>query len=215
SRSPGGHPPIPAGGDLVRDPLAHLRDPLDDAAAAAFDTATRPLGPGDPAVPALSRAAVDGDPTAFSLPRAMLRPKDAPFTFSFSGLKTAVARTVETLERAGEPVPVADIAASFEQAVVDVLVTKSLRAVRERDLDTLVIVGGVAANARLRAIAQERCDAEGIELRIPPPRLCTDNGAMIAAVGDLLVRSGAQPSGLGIAADPSAVLHGAQLPLLR
>ena len=145
----------------------------------------------------------------------MLRPGDAPFTFSFSGLKTSVARTVETLERAGEPVPVADIAASFEQAVVDVLVTKALRAVQERGLGTLVIVGGVAANARLRAVAQERCDAAGVELRIPPPRLCTDNGAMIAAVGDLLVRSGAAPSGLSIAADPSAVLHGAQLPLLR
>ena len=119
------------------------------------------------------------------------------------------------LFRSGEPVPVADIAASFEQAVVDVLVAKAVRAVQERGLDTLVIVGGVAANARLRAVAQERCDAAGIELRIPPPRLCTDNGAMIAAVGDLLVRSGAEPSGLSIAADPSAVLHGAQLPLPR
>lgn len=98
---------------------------------------------------------------------------------------------------------------------MDVLVTKSLRAVRERALDTLVIVGGVAANARLRAVAQEKCEAAGITLRIPPPRLCTDNGAMIAAVGDLLVRSGAEPSGLRIAADPSAVLHGAQLPLPR
>ena len=146
----------------------------------------RLLGLGYPGGPAISRAAVDGDPTAYSFPRAMLRPKDAPYTFSFSGLKTAVARTVETLERAGEPVPVADIAASFEQAVVDVLVTKSLRAVRERALDTLVIVGGVAANARLRAVAQEKCEAAGITLRIPPPRLCTDNGAMIAAVGDLL-----------------------------
>ena len=211
----GGHTSLLAVGDLVRDPIEHLGDTLDDAAGEAFDKVSRLLGLGYPGGPAISRAAVDGDPTAFSFPRAMLRPKDHPFTFSFSGLKTAVARTVETLERAGEPVPVADIAASFEQAVVDVLVTKSLRAVRERDLDTLVIVGGVAANARLRAAAREACDAAGIELRIPPPRLCTDNGAMIAAVGDLLVRSGADASGLGIAADPSAVLHGAQLPLPR
>ena len=145
----------------------------------------------------------------------MLRPGDAPFSFSFSGLKTAVARTVETIRRAGDEVPVADIAASFEQAVVDVLVTKAIRAVQERGLGTLVIVGGVAANARLREVAAERCAAAGIELRVPPPRLCTDNGAMIAAVGDLLVRSGAEASGLGIAADPSAVLHGAQLPLPR
>ena len=211
----GGHTSILAVGDLVRDPIEHLGDTLDDAAGEAFDKVSRLLGLGYPGGPAISRAAATGDPTAFAFPRAMLRPGDAPYTFSFSGLKTAVARTVETMERAGQAVPVADVAASFEQAVVDVLVTKALRAVQERGLDTLVIVGGVAANARLRAAAQERCDALGVTLRIPPIRLCTDNGAMIAAIGDLLVRSGAEPSGLGIPADPSAVLHGAQLPLLR
>ncbi|MGY5764918.1 tRNA (adenosine(37)-N6)-threonylcarbamoyltransferase complex transferase subunit TsaD [Brachybacterium sp. DNPG3] len=211
----GGHTSILAVGDLVRDPIEHLGDTLDDAAGEAFDKVSRLLGLGYPGGPAISRAAVDGDPSAFRFPRAMLRPGDAPYTFSFSGLKTAVARTVETIERAGEVVPVADVAASFEQAVVDVLVTKAVRAVQDRGLDTLVIVGGVAANARLRAAAQARCDELGIALRIPPISLCTDNGAMIAAVGDLLVRSGAEPSGLGIAADPSAVLHGAQLPLLR
>ncbi|MFC0673434.1 tRNA (adenosine(37)-N6)-threonylcarbamoyltransferase complex transferase subunit TsaD [Brachybacterium hainanense] len=211
----GGHTSILHVGDLVRDPIEHLGDTLDDAAGEAFDKVSRLLGLGYPGGPAISRAATGGDPAAFAFPRAMLRPGDAPYTFSFSGLKTAVARTVEKIERAGEQVPVADIAASFEQAVVDVLVTKALRAVEDRGLSTLVIVGGVAANARLRAVAAERCAARGIELRVPPPRLCTDNGAMIAAVGDLLVRSGAEPSGLGIAADPSAVLHGAQLPLLR
>ena len=211
----GGHTSILAVGDLVRDPIEHLGDTLDDAAGEAFDKVSRLLGLGYPGGPAISRAAATGDPTAFAFPRAMLRPGDAPYTSSFSGLKTAVARTVETMERAGQAVPVADVAASFEQAVVDVLVTKALRAVQERGLDTLVIVGGVAANARLRAAAQERCDALGVTLRIPPIRLCTDNGAMIAAIGDLLVRSGAEPSGLGIPADPSAVLHGAQLPLLR
>lgn len=211
----GGHTSILAVGDLVRDPIVHLGDTLDDAAGEAFDKVARLLGLGYPGGPAISRAAATGDPTAFAFPRAMLRPGDAPFTFSFSGLKTAVARTVETIRRAGDEVPVADIAASFEQAVVDVLVTKAIRAVQERGLDTLVIVGGVAANARLREVAAERCAAAGVELRVPPPRLCTDNGAMIAAVGDLLVRSGAEASGLGIAADPSAVLHGAQLPLPR
>lgn len=211
----GGHTSILAVGDLVRDPIEHLGDTLDDAAGEAFDKVARLLGLGYPGGPAISRAASTGDPTAFAFPRAMLRPGDAPFSFSFSGLKTAVARTVETIRRAGDEVPVADIAASFEQAVVDVLVTKAIRAVQERDLGTMVIVGGVAANARLREVAAERCAAAGIELRVPPPRLCTDNGAMIAAVGDLLVRSGAEASGLGIAADPSAVLHGAQLPLPR
>lgn len=211
----GGHTSILAVGDLVRDPIEHLGDTLDDAAGEAFDKVSRLLGLGYPGGPAISRAAAGGDPTAFSFPRAMLRQGDAPYTFSFSGLKTAVARTVETIERAGEAVPVADVAASFEQAVVDVLVTKAVRAVRGRGLDTLVIVGGVAANARLREAARQRCESLGITLRIPPIRLCTDNGAMIAAIGDLLVRSGAEPSGLGIPADPSAVLHGAQLPLLR
>ncbi|PWH05377.1 tRNA (adenosine(37)-N6)-threonylcarbamoyltransferase complex transferase subunit TsaD [Brachybacterium endophyticum] len=209
----GGHTSVLHVKDLVRDPIEHLGDTLDDAAGEAFDKVSRLLGLGYPGGPAISKAAVGGDPEAFSFPRAMLRPGDAPYAFSFSGLKTAVARTVETIERAGDAVPVADIAASFEQAVVDVLVTKSLRAVQEKGLETLVIVGGVAANQRLRAVAQERCDAAGVELRIPPIRLCTDNGAMIAAVGDLLVRADAEADGLGIAADPSAVLHGAQLPL--
>ena len=211
----GGHTSILQVGDLVRDPIEHLGDTLDDAAGEAFDKVARLLGLGYPGGPVISRAAEDGDPTAFSFPRAMLRPGDAPYTFSFSGLKTAVARTVESIERSGEAVPVADIAASFEQAVVDVLVAKAVRAVRDRGLDTLVIVGGVAANARLRAVASEECARHGITLRIPAPRLCTDNGAMIAAVGDLLARAGAEPSPLGIAADPSAVLHGAQLPLPR
>lgn len=211
----GGHTSILAVGDLVRDPIEHLGDTLDDAAGEAFDKVSRLLGLGYPGGPAISRAAVDGDPTAFSFPRAMMRPGDDPYTFSFSGLKTAVARTVETLERRGEPVPVADIAASFEQAVVDVLVAKAVRAVTERGLDTLVIVGGVAANARLRAEAAQACAERGIDLRIPPPRLCTDNGAMIAAVGDLLARAGVPAHALAIGADPSAVLHGAQLPLLR
>lgn len=209
----GGHTSILAVGDLVRDPIEHLGDTLDDAAGEAFDKVARLLGLGYPGGPVISRAAVGGDPTAFAFPRAMMRSGDAPYTFSFSGLKTAVARTVETIQRRGEAVPVADIAASFEQAVVDVLVAKSVRAVRERGLDTLVIVGGVAANARLRECAAAACDAAGITLRVPPMRLCTDNGAMIAAVGDMLARAGAERSSLGIAADPSAVLHGAQLPL--
>ncbi|MCL6423791.1 tRNA (adenosine(37)-N6)-threonylcarbamoyltransferase complex transferase subunit TsaD [Brachybacterium sp. JHP9] len=209
----GGHTSILHVRDLVRDPIVHLGDTLDDAAGEAFDKVARLLGLGYPGGPVVSKAAAGGDPRAFTFPRALMRGGDAPYMFSFSGLKTAVARTVETIERDGAAVPIADIAASFEQAVVDVLVAKALKAVREKDLQTLVIVGGVAANARLRTSAQEACDRAGIELRIPPISLCTDNGAMIAAVGDLLVRAGAEPSGLAIPADPSAVLHGAQLPL--
>lgn len=209
----GGHTSILEVRDLVRDPIVHLGDTLDDAAGEAFDKVARLLGLGYPGGPAISRVAAGGNAEAFRFPRAMLRTGDEPYTFSFSGLKTAVARVVETLERSGNEIPVADISASFEQAVVDVLVTKAIRACKDLHLSTLVIVGGVAANARLRAEAQAACDCEGIELRVPRPSLCTDNGAMIAAVGDLLVRAGAPSSGLGISADPSAVLHGAQLPL--
>jgi N6-L-threonylcarbamoyladenine synthase len=106
---------------------------------------------------------------------------------------------------------VADVAASFQEAVADTLTRKALRACAEQRVDTLVVVGGVAANSRVRALAQERCDASGVELRVPPMRLCTDNGAMIAAIGDLLIRDGAAPSAPSLAAIPTVELRQAQL----
>ena len=120
--------------------------------------------------------------------------------FSFSGLKTAVARWVEAKQRAGEPIPIADVAASFQEAVVDVLTRKTITACIERGVEHLQIGGGVAANSRLRAMAQERCDAAGIGLRVPRAGLCTDNGAMVAALGVRLVESGAIPSELDFSA---------------
>ena len=128
-----------------------------------------------------------------------------------SGLKTAVARWVERCKSHGRPVPVPDVAASFQEAVADVLTAKALLACRRQRVDTLVVVGGVAANSRIRALAEQRCAEAGITLRVPPMRLCTDNGAMIAAVGDLLVRSGAEPTGLAVSARPSVILSRAQL----
>jgi N6-L-threonylcarbamoyladenine synthase len=125
------------------------------------------------------------------------------FDFSFSGLKTAVARWVEARERSGEPVPVADVAASFQEAVVDVLTRKAVLACRENGVENLQIGGGVAANSRLRAMAQERCDAAGITLRVPRPGLCTDNGAMVAALGAQMVLKGRTPSELSLPADSS------------
>ncbi len=125
------------------------------------------------------------------------------FDFSFSGLKTAVARWVEAREASGEPVPVADVAASFQEAVVDVLTRKALLACTEHGVDHLVIGGGVAANSRLRALAQERCDAAGVVLRVPRPGLCTDNGAMVAALGAELVSRGRVPGSLDLPADSS------------
>lgn len=205
----GGHTSLLFVRDLVRTPIVHLSDTFDDAAGEAFDKVARLLGLPYPGGPSIDRAARDGDPTAVAFPRPLTASSDPPLGFSFSGLKTAVARYVEAQRDPG--VSVADVAASFQEAVVDVLTRKALLACREQDVDTLVIVGGVAANSRLRALAQLRCDAAGIELRVPPMRLCTDNGAMIAAIGDLLVRDGAEPSAPDFGAIPTIELTGAQL----
>jgi N6-L-threonylcarbamoyladenine synthase len=181
--------------------LVELGATVDDAAGEAYDKVARLLGLPFPGGPPIDRLAPDGDAAAIPFPRAMTGPHDAPFAFSFSGLKTAVARWVEARQRAGEPVPVADVAASFQEAVVDVLTAKAVRAAKESGVGYLLIGGGVAANSRLRALAQERCDAAGLRLRVPPPRLCTDNGAMVAALGAQLVQSGAAASALDLAAD--------------
>ena len=142
-------------------------------------------------------------PRRSRFPRGLTGPRDAPYDFSFSGLKTAVARWVEARQRAGEPVPVADVAASFQEAVADVLTAKAVRACRDHGVDHLVLGGGVAANSRLRALAEERCAAAGIVLRVPSPRLCTDNGAMVAALGSRLVAAGVAPSAPDLGADSS------------
>ncbi len=207
----GGHTSLLLVSDLARDPIVHLGDTVDDAAGEAFDKVARLLGLPYPGGPAIGAAATEGDGTAIAFPRALTGPRDPAYDFSFSGLKTAVARWVERCRRDGRDVPVADVAASFQEAAVDVLTRKSVRACAEHDIDTLLVVGGVAANARLREVAADRCAAAGITLRVPPPRLCTDNGAMIAAVGDLLVRAGEPPAELSVAARPSVVLRRASL----
>jgi N6-L-threonylcarbamoyladenine synthase len=203
----GGHTSLLLVRDLVRTPIVHLSDTSDDAAGEAFDKVARLIGLPYPGGPAIDRAAKDGDPTAVAFPRPLTAPGDPELGFSFSGLKTAVARYVERHPDAD----VSDTAASFQEAVADVLTDKALRACRLEDVETLVVVGGVAANSRIRALAQQRCDAAGIELRVPPMRLCTDNGAMIAAVGDLLVRDGRPQSGLSFSAIPTVELKQAQL----
>jgi N6-L-threonylcarbamoyladenine synthase len=187
----------------IAGPVTPLGATIDDAAGEAFDKVARLLGLPFPGGPHIDRVARDGDPAAVAFPRGLTGPRDAPFDFSFSGLKTAVARHVEALERAGTPVPVADVAASFQEAVVDVLTAKAVRAARERGMDTLLLGGGVAANSRLREMAQERCTAAGVVLRVPRPGLCTDNGAMVAALGAHLVAAGASPSSLELPADSS------------
>jgi N6-L-threonylcarbamoyladenine synthase len=189
----------------VTDEITPLGQTLDDAAGEAFDKVARVLGLPFPGGPHIDRAARDGDPAYVTFPRGLSGPGDADrrYDFSFSGLKTAVARWVEGRERAGEPVPVADVAAAFQEAVVDVLTAKAVRAAVDHGVDDLVLGGGVAANSRLRALAETRCAAANLRLRVPRPGLCTDNGAMVAALGAELVARGRPPSSLGHPADSS------------
>jgi N6-L-threonylcarbamoyladenine synthase len=178
---------------------------IDDAAGEAFDKVARVLGLPFPGGPHIDRVAADGSIT-IDFPRGLTARKDLErhrFDFSFSGLKTAVARWVEARERAGEPVPVADVAASFQEAVCDVLVRKALDAAAVHNVDTIMIGGGVAANSRLRAMAESRAADRGIRIRVPRPGLCTDNGAMVAALGSELVARGRTPSALDLPADSS------------
>jgi N6-L-threonylcarbamoyladenine synthase len=164
------------------------------------------LGLPFPGGPYIDRSAADGDPAYVTFPRGLTSSRDMErhrYDFSFSGLKTAVARWVEARQRDGEPVPVADVSASFQEAVADVLTSKAVLACREHGVDTLLIGGGVAANSRLRAMAAERCADAGITLRVPRPKLCTDNGAMVAALGAELIASGRPPSSLDLPADSS------------
>jgi len=179
---------------------------IDDAAGEAFDKVARLLGLPFPGGPHVDREARAGDPAYVEFPRGLTGARDLErhrYDFSFSGLKTAVARWVETRQRQGEPVPVADVAASFQEAVVDVLTAKAVLACRERGVDSLLVGGGVAANSRLRALAEDRCAAAGIRVRIPRPSLCTDNGAMVAALGAELVTRGRPASALDLPADSS------------
>ena len=196
----GGHSSLLLVSDVTEKVLP-LGATIDDAAGEAYDKVARVLGLPFPGGPPIDKAARDGDPAAIAFPRGKYR--DATFDFSFSGLKTAVARWVEAREAAGEPVPVADVAASFQEAVADVLTRKAVDACRAHGVDHLVIGGGVAANSRLRALAAQRCEAAGIRLRVPRPGLCTDNGAMVAALGAELAARGAPSSPLDFPADSS------------
>ncbi|MFD9827260.1 tRNA (adenosine(37)-N6)-threonylcarbamoyltransferase complex transferase subunit TsaD [Tsukamurella tyrosinosolvens] len=183
-------------------PITELGTTVDDAAGEAFDKVARLLGLGYPGGPVIDELARQGDPTAIRFPRAMTRQQDARHDFSFSGLKTAVARHVEAENAAGRPLNVPDIAASFQEAVADVLTFKAIRAAQDVGVETMVLGGGATANSRIRSLAQERCDAAGIELRVPKPRLCTDNGVMIAALGAHVIDADPTPTDLGAATDP-------------
>jgi len=178
--------------------IVELGSTADDAAGEAYDKVARLLGLGYPGGKVLDDLARTGDRGAVVFPRGMTGPCDDPYAFSFSGLKTSVARYLES-HPGYSP---ADVAAGFQEAVADVLTAKAVRAATDLGVSTLLIAGGVAANSRLRELGEQRCISAGLTLRIPRPRLCTDNGAMIASFAAHLVAAGAEPSALVAAADP-------------
>lgn len=161
---------------------------LDDAAGEAFDKIARALGLPYPGGPEIDRLAHLGNETAFDFPRAWLEPDS--FDFSFSGLKSSVLNELNRLQQKGSSVPVADVAASFQAAVIDVLVTKAVAAALAKKVSVLYVAGGVAANSSLRQKLTEAAQAHGLEVRFPPLKLCTDNAAMIAAAGYHYWRAG-------------------------
>lgn len=184
--------------------ITEVGSTIDDAAGEAYDKVARILGLPYPGGPVIDRAAAEGDPTAIRFPRGLTARHDLEkhrFDFSFSGLKTAVARWVEQRRLDGLDVPVNDVAASFQEAVCDVLTAKTVDAAQHFGVNSILIGGGVAANSRLRTLLEERASAVGIELRRPRPALCTDNGAMIAAVASEAITSGVSPSGLDFSAN--------------
>ena len=188
--------------DDITGSIIKLGATMDDAAGEAFDKIARVMKLGFPGGPAIDALAKTGDENSISFPRGLTTSNDwltRPFDFSFSGLKTAVARYLEATPDYAK----ANVAASFQEAIVDVLLLKSLAACKASGIESLVIAGGVAANSRLRALAQERCEKAGIRLRIPAPGLCTDNGAMVAALGSLMVAAGRTPSPIAFDADSS------------
>lgn len=188
--------------DDITSSVIKLGESMDDAAGEAFDKIARVMGLGFPGGPAIDREAVAGNPAAINFPRGLTHTNDwqsRPFDFSFSGLKTAVARYLESTPEYAK----ADVAASFQESIVDVLLLKALAACKKTGIDSLVIAGGVAANSRLRAVAQQRCEAAKIRLRIPAPGLCTDNGAMVAALGSLMVSAGRPASNIDLEATSS------------
>ncbi len=198
----GGHSSILQVNELTSDVIT-LGSTIDDAAGEAFDKIARILELGFPGGPAIDLDARSGNREAVDFPRGLTLAKDLidhRYDFSFSGLKTAVSRYL-----AKTPGYIrADISASFQEAVVDVLLTKAIGAAKEVGIEVLIIAGGVAANSRLRESAEERCEKAGIRLRIPPMNLCTDNGAMVAALGSLALTNGLAPSEIGLTADSAS-----------
>ncbi len=197
----GGHSSLLQVNDITSS-IVKLGQTIDDAAGEAFDKIARIMKLGFPGGPAIDAMAKEGSASAIDFPRGLTTSNDwqtRPYDFSFSGLKTAVARYLESTPDYVR----ADVAASFQESIVDVLMLKTIAACKASGIDSLVIAGGVAANSRLRAVAQARCEKAGIHLRIPSPALCTDNGAMVASLGALMASAGRTPSPVAFDAQSS------------
>ncbi len=175
----------------------------DDAAGEAFDKVARAIGLGYPGGPKIDAKAKEGDPDAIDFPRAKVA--GGEYDFSFSGLKAAVLNYLNSCEMKGETVVTADVAASFQKAVVDVLVGNAMAACRERGAKQFALAGGVASNSALRAAMKEACEKEGITLYVPSPVYCTDNAAMIAVAGSYAYEKGVR-SDLSLNAVPNLTL---------
>ena len=204
----GGHSNLLLVRDIATD-IEELGGTLDDAAGEAFDKVGRLLGLPYPGGPHVDRHAQQGRVDAINFPRGLSAPKyrqSHRYDFSFSGLKTSVARYIEGLQEADITPPLDDICASFSEAVNDSLTSKTIQACLDHDIDTVVIGGGFSANSRLRALITQRAQAHGITVRMPPLKYCTDNGAQIAALGSNLVAAGVAPSGWDFSPDSSMPL---------
>lgn len=204
----GGHSNLLEIRDIATD-VRELGGTLDDAAGEAFDKVGRLLGLPYPGGPHVDRLAREGDPAAIRFPRGLAGGRDKErhrYDFSFSGLKTAVARYIEGVEAAGGTPDAAQVCAGFSEAVNDSLTAKAVQAALDTGCGTIVVGGGFSANSRLRELLAERAQAAGVEVRMPPLRFCTDNGAQIAAMGSELVRAGVAPSPWDFGPDSSMPL---------
>mgnify|MGYP006283185109 FL=1 len=175
----------------------------DDAAGEAFDKIARVLKLGYPGGPYIEKKAREGDEFAIDLPRPLAN--QDTYDFSFSGLKTAVLNYINQKRQKDEEIPVADLAASFQRTVIDILVAKIVKGVKAKGAENVILSGGVAANGRFRELLKEELDSMGVGLNYPPPILCTDNGAMIGSVGYFLLKNG-ETSGMDLNAIPNLKL---------
>lgn len=192
----GGHSNLLLVNDLATD-VVELGGTLDDAAGEAFDKVGRLLDLPYPGGPHVDRLSQKGDANAIRFPRGLAAGKDKDrykYDFSFSGLKTAVSRYVQSVAARGENIVPEDVCAGFSEAVNDSLTAKAVQACLDYGISTIIVGGGFSANSRIRSLLAERAAKHGIEVRIPPLRFCTDNGAQIAAMGSVLARAGVAPS---------------------